>query len=409
MRQEHDGTRRRLGRAAAGVISAMALAALLASSLAGTGQETDLAEARAILESAGTWEEIEALLARDSMAVSVLPEEWSELTPHQQGQLREALSGGVRAWMRAHVGKDGLEIGELSWLRGETEEGRVALSYRVRSGPETEGSLSVEMVKDGEGSWRILDLTRGEGSGMTEELRTRAEKALDDYSFAYMLAELQEADEVVLEDFEGGPVGGLPEGWSWKGSDDKKEKPYTVVEEGGNRFLQARDSGQSVILGKDLPWDLEQYPYVSFRLRVQRIPEGGDERNDKTVDSAAGLYFTYRRRLGMIPESVKYVWSSTLPVGAAVIRPGTGRPWQVVIGSGTEGLGEWRTYVFDLRQAYRDTFGKNPPDKTVGIGVLSDANSVGGYAWSDYDDIKALRSVNPPVGSGVTQIMKHTR
>lgn len=408
MRQEHDGTRRRLGRVAAGMISAMVLAALVAPSLSGTGQETDLADARSIFESARTWEAIESLFAPDSMAASVLPGEWSKLTPHQRNQLREALAGVARGWARAILGADGIGLEDLAWRSGKRDEGRVTLSYRAGSGQESEGSLTVEMVQDDQGEWRILDLVR-ERRGMIEEHRTRAEKALRDYSFAYMLADLQEADEVVLEDFEGGPVGGLPEGWTWKGSDDKKEKPYTVVEEGGSRFLQAQDSGQSVILGKDLPWDLEKYPYVSFRLRIHRIPEGGDERNDKTVDSAAGLYFTYRRRLGMIPESVKYVWSSTLPVGAAVIRPGTGRPWQVVIGSGTEGLGEWRTYVFDLRQAYRDTFGKNPPGKMVGIGVLSDANSVGGYAWSDYDDIKALRSVNPSVGSGVTQIMKHTR
>ncbi len=410
MRQEHDGTRHRsrMRHTAAGMVSAMAVAALLAPSLSGTGQETDLADARSIFESARTWGEIESLFARDSMAASVLPREWSKLIPHQQNQLREALAGAARGWVRAHLGEDGLGMEDLAWRSGEVDEGRVTLSYRVGSGPESGRSLTVEMVREDRGEWRILDLVR-EKRGMIEEHRTRAEKALKDYSFAYMLADLQEADEVVLEDFEAGPVGGLPEGWSWKGSDDKKEKPYTVVEEGGNRFLQARDSGQSVILGKDIPWDLEKYPYVSFRLRVHRIPDGGDERNDKTVDSAAGLYFTYRRRLGMIPESVKYVWSSTLPVGAAVIRPGTGRPWQVVVGSGTDGLGEWRTYVFDLRQAYRDTFGKNPPDKTAGIGVLSDANSTKSHAWADYDDIKALRSVDPPVGSGVMQIMKHTR
>jgi hypothetical protein len=77
----------------------------------------------------------------------------------------------------------------------------------------------------------------------------------------------------------------------------------------------------------------------------------------------------------------------------------------VVIGSGTDGLGEWRTYTFDLRQAYRDTFGKNPPDKTEGIGILSDANSTQSKAFADYDDIRALRTVPKAVGSGVTQIM----
>lgn len=419
MEHQHDGTPG-VRRAAAGMVGAIALAALLTPSLAGSGQETELVEARASFESAMTeWRDgsaesvasgaFEALFAWDSMAASIFQKEWLKLTPHQQEQFRKALPVAARGWVRTHGGMgEGVGIADLAWLRGETDDGRAILSYQVQGRQGDGESLTVEMVQGGEGEWRVLDLVRGDHR-MTEDHRERAEKAIEDYSFAYMLADLQGADEVILEDFEAGPVGGLPEGWGWKGSDDKKEKPYSIVEEGGNRFLQARDSGQSVILGKDIPWDLEEYPYVSFRLRVHRVPEGGDERNDKTVDSAAGLYFTYRRRFGMIPESVKYVWSSTLPVGAAVIRPGTGRPWQVVVGSGTDGLGEWRTYVFDLRQAYRDTFGKNPPDKTAGIGILSDANSTNSHAWADYDDIKVLRSVDTPAGSGVTQIMKHTR
>lgn len=211
--------------------------------------------------------------------------------------------------------------------------------------------------------------------------------------------------DLVLEDFEAGPVGGLPEGWTWRGQDNKKIKPYAIREEEGNRYLAATDSGQSVILGKEMKWDLETYPYLSFRVRVHQIPVGGDERDDKKVDSAAGVYITYRKKYGLIPESVKYVWSSTLPVGAAVLRHGTGRPWMVVMGSGTDGLGEWRTYVFDLRQAYQDTFGKKLPDHAEGIGILSDANSTNSTAFADYDDFRALRSVSTPVGSGVTQIM----
>ena len=36
-------------------------------------------------------------------------------------------------------------------------------------------------------------------------------------------------------------------------------------------------------------------------------------------------------RYGVIPVSVKYVWSSTLPVGSAVRREGIGRPWVVAV------------------------------------------------------------------------------
>lgn len=215
-----------------------------------------------------------------------------------------------------------------------------------------------------------------------------------------------DADHVVLEDFESSPVGQLPQGWDWKDKDDDRHKPYEVREEDGNKYLAARDEGESVILGKKIRWNLDEYPYVSFRWRVHEIPDGGDERYDDRVDSAAGIYFTYKKKaFGLIPLSVKYVWSSTLPVGAATRREGVGKPWQVVADSGRSGLGEWRTHVFDLRQAYRDTFGGDPPSRPLGIGILSDANSTNSRAYADYDDIRALREGDPGVTSGVTEIL----
>ena len=213
-----------------------------------------------------------------------------------------------------------------------------------------------------------------------------------------------DADYIVLEDFEGSTVGQMPVGWQWKSKDDGKQMPYQVQQEDGNQFLAARDEGQSIIIAKDVKWDLKNYPYVSFRWRVHEIPAGADERLHDKVDSAAGIYFVYRRILGLIPESVKYVWSSTLPVGSAMQRSGLGKPWMVVVDSGDDGLGEWRTYVFDIAAAYKDTFGGLPSNEAIGIAILSDANNTpNGHAYADYDDIRALRSADSTVTSGVRE------
>jgi len=214
----------------------------------------------------------------------------------------------------------------------------------------------------------------------------------------------------VLEDFESMVVGEFPDGFDIRDSDKDLEMPYRVREENGNKYLEARDEGQSVILGREICWDLEKYPYISFRLRVNEIPVGGDERYDDTVDSAAGIYVTYRKKaFGKIPESVKYVWSSTLPVGGATIRQGIGRPWQIVVGSGEEGLGEWQTFTFDLRESYRKTFRSKPPKRPVGIGILSDANSMNSRAYADYDDIRLLSEAPADVTGGVTEILRPRR
>ncbi len=211
-------------------------------------------------------------------------------------------------------------------------------------------------------------------------------------------AQRKQGDSLILADFSDSPVGGLPKTWTWKKEDNDKNKPYKIVEESdGNRYLAADDNGESVILGNELQWDLNEYPYLEFRWRARSLPEGGDERYGDKNDSAAGLYVTYRKKAGMVPISAKFVWSSTLPVGSATRRSGVGRPFNVVVDSGDEHLNQWRTHVVDLTEIFEKTFGGKPPKKAIGIGVLTDANSVGGIAAADYDYIRALRDAKPTI------------
>jgi len=72
--------------------------------------------------------------------------------------------------------------------------------------------------------------------------------------------------------------------------------------------------------------------------------------------------------------------------------------------SGPENLGEWRTYVLNAYEAYQKTFGGNPPDRPLGIGILSDANSTHSKAYADYDDIRALRYAD--ADSGIKNFLK---
>jgi hypothetical protein len=108
--------------------------------------------------------------------------------------------------------------------------------------------------------------------------------------------------------------------------------------------------------------------------------------------------------MGLVPKVVKYVWSTTLPVGAAVRRRGLGRPWMVVAESGEGHLGTWRTYVFNAYEAYKETFGGEPPARPVGIGILSDANATRSQAYADYDDIVALQRGD--AGSGIKEYLR---
>ncbi len=348
---------------------------------------------------------VREVFSLDGMSARILGGRWRDLDEGRRNKFTQALARSVRFTLVEYFDSSDETPALRPAAEEMTVEGGVAEARYWLVTPDSSDWFTFRLAQDGTGSCGIVDIRKGDRS-LLGPLKGQVKKLLDDYSFPYMIAELGRYDSVVLADFEGDIVGELPKGWTWRNGDKDKNKPYRVKVEDGNRYLEATDEGESVILGHEIKWNLNEFPYISFRVRVNKIPEGGDERDNKKVDSAAGIYITYRKKFfGKIPESAKYVWSSTLPVGSAVRREGIGRPWQIVFGSGEEGLGEWRTYVFDLRQAYTDTFGGNAPSKSIGVGILSDANSLKLKAYADYDDILALREAPPGVTSGVFETL----
>ncbi|MCC7263802.1 MAG: DUF3047 domain-containing protein [Candidatus Latescibacteria bacterium] len=195
-------------------------------------------------------------------------------------------------------------------------------------------------------------------------------------------------DYLILEDFSSTPVGQLPQGWKWRDKDAEKPKPYQVEGNAGRRYLAARDTGSSVILGKDIAWDLHTYPILTWCWRVNALPPGGDERFDSTNDSAAGLYMIYTTTWLAVPRQIKYVWSSTLEEGSSGRRNKVARPFFVVVESGDRNLGHWAFEQVDLVADYRRFYEKNPPERSMGLAVLTDANSTRSYAEAFYAELR---------------------
>ena len=272
--------------------------------------------------------------------------------------------------------------------------------------------LIVVQVHQGERTWEVqvrLDDSGGVRDIVTDHFSIArhhehyAMKMMKRYPFSFVRSVLAHDDKVIVEDFEQTPPGHFPYGWHWLPRDNNKEKLYTVVEEDGNRYLKARDRGASVIIGKRFRWNVHEYPYLSWRWRVHALPPGGDERYTETNDSAAGVYVTFSRNFLGIPKSIKYVWSTTLPVGTTSRRKGIGRPWVIVARSGKPDRDGWYTEIFNVLEAYRKIFGQDPPRDALAIGVLTDANSTRSYAEADYDDFILYRKAN--ASSGILKIV----
>jgi hypothetical protein len=184
--------------------------------------------------------------------------------------------------------------------------------------------------------------------------------------------------------FDREPSGGVPRGW--QGSGGNAGGVYRIEREpNGNAYLKASSRDDGVQLGVEVQADARNGLTLSWRWRVWTLPAGGDERREETMDSAAAVYTLFGSRV--FPRVIKYVWSTTVPAGTVLRHPRSGRMAIVVIASGAERLGEWKTVRRDLTDDYRRFFG-GEPGRLRAVGVKTDSDSTSGEAKADFDDFQ---------------------
>jgi hypothetical protein len=186
-------------------------------------------------------------------------------------------------------------------------------------------------------------------------------------------------------DFSGDALYGLPKGWQTRG---KSPRPVYEIraDADGNRYLSAHSQGSDVQLGIDLDGKGKGLSVLSWRWRARELPIGGDERRAKTMDSAASVYAVYGSRI--FPRILKYVWSTSLPIGTTFKHPDSGRMTIITVNTGQPG--QWQEVKRDLEADYRRAFGSEP-STLIAIGIKTDSDSTRTSAQADYDDIRLSR------------------
>ncbi|MEX0821037.1 MAG: DUF3047 domain-containing protein [Rhodothermales bacterium] len=204
---------------------------------------------------------------------------------------------------------------------------------------------------------------------------------------------------VVVADFEGDTPGALPSGWGYLSSRNRRfqsavavmdpNQKFEVHAEEGNRFVRAYTKGEAQrisLRAEALDWKLSEYPRLRWSWRALRLPEGA--REDRVNDSGGAIYVSFSKTdwLGR-PLSIKYTYSSTLPVGTVV---STGNVKIIVASSGLNGIGSWLTVDRNVVDDYRRVFGSDPPDEPFTITLWSDSDNTGSIGEVDFDDIEIV-------------------
>jgi hypothetical protein len=122
---------------------------------------------------------------------------------------------------------------------------------------------------------------------------------------------------------------------------------------------------------------------LRWRWRAIQLPPEGDERAEATNDSASGVWVVFDNRV--LPRALKYVWSTTQPVGTRLTNPGYWRAKTIVLRSGSTHLGTWQEETVNIYQDYKAFFGEEPGE-VQGIAVKTSSDSTKSVAVADYDD-----------------------
>lgn len=203
------------------------------------------------------------------------------------------------------------------------------------------------------------------------------------------------AQPLSIENFDRETVGAPPSRWVFYTSRGESQplarhfnerEQFLVAEEGGRRFLRLYTRGEAqritLLEGDRFTWNIAEHPKLRWSWRAHVLPEGA--REDRRNDVGAALYITFGSdRLGR-PKSIKYTYSSTLPVGT-ILRQGALRV--VVVASGT--TGRWVTVVRDVAADYRALFGDDAPTPRS-LTLWSDSDDTRSEARVDVDDIALL-------------------
>jgi hypothetical protein len=187
-----------------------------------------------------------------------------------------------------------------------------------------------------------------------------------------------------VDDFAKSTVGEFPSGW--RARKDSAKAVYTVVDEGGKRFLHADAKDVGVQAGKEFAWDLQEYPVLAWSWRPVEFPEGADERTKKN-DSANAVYAVFPHSQ-FAAKSVKYIWSEKVPKGTHIPQS-SGNTQGMVLRTGASK--EWVEERVNVLNDYKRYFKTDEVPKPQGIAVLTDSDDTDSRAQGDYARFRVCR------------------
>jgi len=178
------------------------------------------------------------------------------------------------------------------------------------------------------------------------------------------------------------------EGWETKIF--KGETDYRIVEDDGQKVLQAKSQAAASGLVFETEYDPTVYPVLSWRWKIDHILTRGDSRTRSGDDYAARIYVIFPHWFFPKTKTLNYIWANRLPKESIQPNAFTGNAMMIAVESGDEKAGQWISVRRNIIEDYRRAFGEDPPNVGA-IAIMTDTDQTGESAIAWYSDIEARR------------------
>jgi hypothetical protein len=179
--------------------------------------------------------------------------------------------------------------------------------------------------------------------------------------------------------------GHLPDGWQVKVNHGSPK--IATVREGDTIYLDLKSHDSSYGLEREVDFDPNQAPFLTWKWNVKQVPAGADFRRSKTDDQAAQVLVAFADR-----HVLTYIWDTTAPAGT--MESASSIPlvhiFAVVCRSGTADLNRWLTESRNLAADYVKAYGR-PAPRVKGIRLQINTQHTGTSAESCFSEV-AFRS-----------------
>jgi hypothetical protein len=169
----------------------------------------------------------------------------------------------------------------------------------------------------------------------------------------------------------------------------KAPTDYQAHREGTNCFVRGIANKTCSALSMKLNLPPPAKLILRWRWRIAGVNTNGSERELNKFDHAARVFIAFDTFIGP-PRSINYLWGNVEPAGTVLEHPKSGRAQLFVVESGDAKAGRWVAEERDVTADWNRVFPGRAMPRVVGLGVMTDADSLGKELTGDYTDIQLI-------------------